>query len=148
MLATVLPAIMRDKGWEQKLDQHRIFLEWQDIVDEETAAHSRPLRVVKNVLWLEVENSSWMQQLQYQKFFLLETLNEYLNIAHYSDIRFSVEEKQKESVKKEEKAIRFIPPSPEKVEQFTQQISSIEDENIKESLMRLWYLAQACRKEE
>lgn len=147
-LSAGLPEIMRDKGWEQKLDQHRVFIDWQDLVDETTAAHSQPLKVVKDVLWLEVENSSWMQQLQYQKFHLLETLNEYLKISRFSDIRFAVEEKKKETVLKKEKKVRFVPPSRANVEKFKKQISFIEDEKIRESLMRLWYLSQACRKDE
>jgi len=147
-LSASLPEIMRDKGWERKLDQHRVFIDWQSLVDETTAAHSRPLKVVKDVLWLEVENSSWMQQLQYQKFFLLQTLNEYLKISRFSDIRFVVEEKKKEAVVKKEKSIRFVSPSTADVERFKEQISFIEDEQIRESLMRLWYLSQACRKDE
>ena len=147
-LSASLPEIMRDKGWERKLDQHRVFIDWQSLADETTAAHSRPLKVVKDVLWLEVENSSWMQQLQYQKFFLLQTLNEYLKISRFSDIRFVVEEKKKEAVVKKEKSIRFVPPSKADVERFKEQISFIEDEQIRESLMRLWYLSQACRKDE
>jgi len=147
-LSASLPEIMRDKGWERKLDQHRVFIDWQSLVDETTAAHSRPLKVVKDVLWLEVENSSWMQQLQYQKFFLLQTLNEYLKISRFSDIRFVVEEKKKEAVVIKEKSIRFVPPSTADVERFKEQISFIEDEQIRESLMRLWYLSQACRKGE
>ena len=147
-LSASLPEIMRDKGWERKLDQHRVFIDWQSLVDETTAAHSRPLKVVKDVLWLEVENSSWMQQLQYQKFFLLQTLNEYLKISRFSDIRFVVEEKKKEAVVIKEKSIRFVPPSTADVERFKEQISFIEDEQIRESLMRLWYLSQACRKDE
>jgi len=147
-IANTLPEIMRDKGWERKLDQHRVFLDWDDLVDETTAAHSQPLKVVKDVLWLEVENSSWMNQLQYQKYYLLETLNQYLKISHFSDIRFAVEEKKKEPVEQKKQSIQFIPPSAEKVDSFKKQISSIEDDEVRESLMRLWYLSQACRKKE
>jgi len=143
-----LPGIMRDKGWEYKLDQHRVFIDWPGLVDEETGAHATPLKVVKDVLWLEVENSSWMQQLQYQKYYLLETLNGYLKRAHFSDIRFVVASEKKKAVQKKEPKIRFVPPSPAEVERFKQQITSIEDEQIRESLMRLWYLSQACRKNE
>ena len=147
-LSATLPGLMRDKGWGEKLDQHRVFVDWEDLVDETTAVHCRPLKVVKDVLWLEVDNSSWMQQFQYQKFFLLETLNNYLKIAHFSDIRFVVEEKKKEAAPKKEQSIRFVAPAPEKVERFKKQISFIEDEPTRESLLRLWYLSQACRKDE
>jgi len=89
-----------------------------------------------------------MQQLQYEKFHLLETLNEYLKISRFSDIRFAVEEKKKQTVVKQEKKVRFVPPSLANVEKFKKQISFIEDEKIRESLMRLWYLSQACRKDD
>ncbi len=145
-LSAALPGIMKDKGWECKLDQHRVFVDWKHLVDETMAAYCRPLKVVKDVLWLEVDNSSWMQQFQYQKFFLLETLNNYLKISRFSDIRFVVEEKKKEAPAKKEQSIRFVPPSPEKVERFKAQISFIEDEPTRDSLLRLWYLSQACRK--
>ena len=146
-LTGTLPEIMREKGWERKLDQHRIFVDWELIVDETTALHSRPLKVVKDVLWLEVENSSWMQQLQYQKIMLLDSLNEYLRISRFSDLRFSIEEKKKIAKQEETPSVRFVPPSPELVEQFEKQISFIEDEKTRDSLMRFWYLSHSCRRE-
>ena len=141
-----LPRLIKDKGWERKLDQHRVFIDWAHIVDEEIADHARPLKVVKDVLWLNVENSAWMQQIQYQKYFLLDKLNSYLNSSSFSDIRLVVDDQFEQVVEKEEPSLTFIPPSPERVEQFKAQVSMIEDEETRESLIRLWYLSQACRK--
>jgi len=116
-------------------------------VDKDTAAHSRPLKVVKDVLWVEAENSAWVQQLQFQKIFLLETLNGYLRSSTFSNIRFVVQEKPIEESVEKTTSIRFVPPPPDQVEKFRDQISFIEDKDIRESLMRLWYLSQACRRE-
>ena len=69
-------------------------------------------------------------------------------VSHFSDIRFVVGEKAREPLEEAQQALTYIPPAPERVEKFRAQISAIEDEDIRESLMRLWYLAQACRKRE
>ena len=147
-VSTALADIIKDRGWERKIDQHRIFVDWQSIVEEEIALHAHPLKVVKDVLWLEVENSAWIQQFQYQKYYLLEQLNEHLSVAHFADIRFVVGEKGREPSGQTQQTLAYIPPAPERVEKFRAQISAIEDEDIRESLMRLWYLSQACRKRE
>ncbi len=146
-LSEAFSALIKEKGWERKFDQHRVFPVWDDLVDKDTAAHSRPLKVVKDVLWVEAENSAWVQQLQFQKIFLLETLNAYLLNSTFSNIRFVVQEKPLPAVKKKPDSVTFVPPPVAEVEQFRRQISFIEDEETKESLLRLWYLSRACRRE-
>ena len=147
-LSSTLPELLKDKGWEVKFDQHRVFPDWEKLVDETISEHAKPLKVVKNVLWLEVENSAWMHQLQYQKVILLETLNEYLTVSRFSDIRFVLKAEQAEKPTEKKEAIQFIPPGAESIEAFEKQISFIEDEKIRDSLMRFWYLSQACQKQE
>lgn len=146
-LTGTLPEIMRDKGWERKLDQHRVFVDWERLVDKEIASRARPLKVVRDVLWLEVENSAWMQQLQFRKIELLETMNEYLQLSRFSDLRFCVEEKKKEVRKEKEHKVRFVPPPTEQIEKFEKQVSFIEDERTRDALIRFWYLSQSCQRE-
>jgi len=145
-LSTTFAGLIRDREWEQKFDQHRIFPEWKNLVDEETAAYSRPLKVVKDILWLEVENSAWVQQLQFKKIMLLETLNSYLTVSYFSDIRFTVKQTKKSKAKPAGQQVHFIPPSSEEIEQFKKQLEFIDDEDIKESMTRLWYLSHACKR--
>lgn len=147
-LSHTFAGLIRDKDWEYRFDQHRVFPEWERLVDPETAACSRPLKVVKDVLWLEVDNSAWVQQLQFKKLPLLDTLNRYLRLSYFSDIRFTVKERQKTSPQEDQAArprIRFKPPSEAEIEKFRAQIDFIEDEDIKESMLRLWYVSQACK---
>ncbi len=145
-LSEAFSSLIKEKGWERKFDQHRIFPVWEELVDADTAKHSRPLKVVKDVLWVEAENSAWVQQLQFQKIYLLETLNAYLLNSTFSNIRFVVQEKPLPPVQKKSTSITFVSPPAAEVEQFRQQISFIEDEETRESLLRLWYLSRACRR--
>lgn len=147
-ITTTVTGILKDKGWEQKLDQHRIFVEWHTLVDQDVAAHARPLKVVTSVLWLEVENSAWMQQFQFQKIMLLETLNRFLRISHFSDIKFTLGDFTKTAVPTSQPKLRFTSPPEAEVAAFTRQVSGIGDQAIRQSLISLWYLSRACRVEE
>ncbi|THB79533.1 MAG: DUF721 domain-containing protein [Desulfobulbaceae bacterium] len=145
---TTVPTVLKDKGWEQKFDQHRVFVEWENLVDADFASHARPLKVVKNVLWLEVENSAWMQQFQFQKMVLLDSLNKFLKISHFSDIKFVLGDFSPKDKQTKEPKISFIRPPEDEVAAFTNQVSSIADERVRESLIRLWYLSRACQLED
>jgi predicted nucleic acid-binding Zn ribbon protein len=143
MMAAILPGVMRDRGWQAQIEQHSIFPNWSKVVDETTAAHAEPLKIVKGTLWVEVENSAWMQQFQFQKLFLLETINNFLKNATITDIRFVLPKAEKK-MKKDEQKVRFAAPPADDVKHFEEQASFIEDEATREALIRFWYLSKAC----
>ena len=148
-VAALLPSLVRHKGWEKQLDLHSIFPRWQSLVNEDFAEHSVPLKIKRDVLWLEVENSSWLQQLQYGKFELLADLNDFLRLGYLKDIKMVLPSKKDAlSFNPDAKgpAVRFEPPSSEKIASFQQQVGCIEDEKCRDALMQFWYLAEACRK--
>ncbi len=89
-LQATFAGIIRDKDWETKFDQHRVFLIWSELVDSETCAHARPLKIVNDVLWVEVDNSAWVQQLQFKKLELLDQLNDHLRVSYFTDIKITV----------------------------------------------------------
>jgi len=146
-LEATFAGIIRDKDWEKRFDQHRVFLKWEEVVDSETAACSRPLKVVNDVLWIEVDNSAWAQQLQFKKLQLLEDLNDFLRVSYYADIRFTVGHGAEPVKKAEEKRPRMVPPPAEDIEKFEKQVDFIEDETIKEAMIRLWYVSRAVRRD-
>ncbi|MFT5725959.1 MAG: hypothetical protein ACI8PB_000075 [Desulforhopalus sp.] len=148
-VAALLPSLVRNKGWEKQLDLHSIFPEWKNLVNEDFAEHAAPLKIERGVLWLEVENSSWLQQLQYGKFELLADLNDFLRLGHLKDIKMVLlSKKEKLSFNPDEKGqtVRFIRPEPEKIASFQNQVDCIEDEKCRDALMQFWYLANACKK--
>ena len=142
----VLPEVARHHGWAAKLDMHSFFPKWAEIVDEDVATCSRPLKIVKDVLWLEVESSAWMQQLQFEKMRILEAVNATLKIARLKDIKFVLARGEAETQSHEPPELNYDPPGPEELKKFEAQVEVIEDEKIRDSLVRLWYLAKACKR--
>ena len=147
-IADMLPHLIHNQGWEVQLDQHSIFLNWQKIVDLETGQHCLPLKISKGVLWIEVENSAWLQQLRYQKQGILETVNASLRKSTLQGIKLSLPKGRTEKPPAKEPVLRFIPPAVADVAAFERQIAGIADEQCRAALLRFWYLAHACRKEE
>ena len=145
LLSSFLPGLVREKGWEKQIDLHSIFLDWQELVGE-VADYATPQKIVKNVLLIQVENSARIQQLQYQKSELLEILNGHLRLSRVRDVKFVLAPLPPPQ-QKEEQGVRFVPPPPQEQRVFEQQIGTIGDEKIQESLMRLWYLDHACKRD-
>ncbi len=146
-LQATFAGIIRDKDWEKKFDQHRVFLKWTELVDQQTAKCARPLKIVNDVLWVEVDNSAWVQQLQFQKLELLDALNDHLRVSYFTDIKFTVGETTRIEKPKENTGSRMKPPSGEEIAKFEKQIEFIEDEEIRKAMTRLWYVSQAVRRD-
>jgi hypothetical protein len=138
-----LPDVLRDRGWQTQVELHTIFPNWSKVVDETTAAHAQPLKIVKGTLWVEVENSAWLQQFQFQKKFLLKSINGFLRGVEIRDIRFVLPQIEPEP-EVAEPQIRFVAPPPDKLQLFEEQVAFIEDKETREALIRFWYLSKAC----
>ncbi len=146
VLADMLPHLVRDRGWVEQLDLHSIFQDWPRLVDSETGEHCRPLKISRGVLWIEVDSSAWLQQLQFQKQHLFDTLNASLRKSMLKDIKLTLSKGNTAKRPAQEPVLRFIPPPAEDVAAFERQIAFITDEQCREALLRFWYLAHACRR--
>lgn len=142
-MSAILPGVVQHRGWQAQLELHSIFPHWSEVVDETTAAHAEPLKIVKGTLWVEVENSAWLQQFQFQKIFLLRSINSFLKGQKINDIRFVLPRTENREVE-EKPPVRFVSPPPDEVKKFEEQTESIEDKETREALVRLWYLTKAC----
>ncbi len=146
-IAGLLPSLIRDKGWEKQFDLHSIFENWMDLVGQEISECAIPLKIEKGVLWLEVENSAWLQQLQYEKIDILDVLNNSLKLSALKDIKMVLPKGKSEQIKKRTyPEIHFVRPEGKEIDAFQDQISCIEDEKCREALMQFWYLARACKR--
>lgn len=146
-MASILPAVLRDRGWQAQMELHSIFLQWSRVVDETVSAHAQPLKIVKGTLWVEVENSAWLQQLQYQKISVLKDINNFFQEKRIRDIRFVLPNLSAQQKPKEQK-VHFAAPPPDELKRFEEQAACIEDEATREALVRFWYLSKACIREE
>ncbi len=63
---------------------------WESIAGESVAAHSHPARVSNNVLYVTVNNSSWMQELMFYRHILLEKVRSVFPKFKVRDVRFEL----------------------------------------------------------
>ena len=145
VLAAFLPDLTRERGWEKQLDLHSIFPRWRELVGSEVSDHAQPLKIVRGILWLEVEDSSRLHHLQYQKIELLDILNQSLRLSRLSDIKMVLPVGKKKSEKVVDRTVSFVRPDEKKIAAFEQQVGCIADEKCRESLMQFWYLSHACK---
>jgi len=149
-LAAILPDLCRERGWQAQVEAYSALLHWAEVVDAETAAHSRPGKITAGVLWVEAESPVWMQELQYRREEILAALNSRLRHARIKEIRFRLPDPKNAAGQPESEppAVGFFPPDPAALTAFTQLAAAVKDQNCRQALIDLWYLSHACRKNE
>ena len=84
----ILAQLEQQPGWE-KLREHRQLLKcWHDTVSRNTAQHTRPLYISRQVLWVATSSAARAQELSFQRYTLLKKLNNQLPFV-LKDVRFS-----------------------------------------------------------
>jgi predicted nucleic acid-binding Zn ribbon protein len=143
LLGTLLKELFQRKKWQQHLEQHKIFLIWEDIVGAGIAAHATPDCIRSKVLWLKVTDSVWMQQLHLEKRMLLATINEQLREQELQDIRFRLETRMAsrppEAVAGKSRGEQV---STRDLNLFEEMILPLRDEELKATMRRLWLKGQ------
>ena len=62
--AAVLAKLVKARGWQKPAAEARIFAMWPQIVGEDLAAHSRPVKLEEGELTVEAESTAWATQLR------------------------------------------------------------------------------------
>jgi predicted nucleic acid-binding Zn ribbon protein len=139
-LGALLHDLFRVKKWQQRLDQHALFLHWEEIVGPDLAERARPDCIRGDVLWLRVIDSVWMQQLSLQKIILLALLNDRLGEKGVKDIRFRLDVSLagQSEAPAGEKPRRERPVSTEELREFEEIALPIKDEELKAAMRRFW----------
>jgi predicted nucleic acid-binding Zn ribbon protein len=70
LISTAVKNLEPDKN----IKVYPIWKNWKEIVGEKTASKSNPLMIRGNILIIEVENSVWMNEIQFQKEEILEKI--------------------------------------------------------------------------
>lgn len=144
----LLGEMVENRNWRRNLALNRVFEFWNDAVGSDIAAHSQPKVIRGKVLWVDVTDSIWMQQLHFQKEHLREVINKRIAYEEgIEDIRFNLVNRLK-PVLPEKTAAKKSPvinnPDPKKLQAFEKLISSIGEEKTRNSLRTIW-LAQQGR---
>jgi hypothetical protein len=152
-LGSLLSSILTQKHWQQRLQIHQVFVFWDELVGPEIARQAQPQVIRGDVLWVAVSSSIWMQQLQYERYHLLELINARLGVADHkagrgdreatslalSDLKFQLDPGLGRIAASEaETPVAGTTVDHEQFAEFSASLNSIPDQEIRESMKRLW----------
>ncbi|MBU0967870.1 MAG: DUF721 domain-containing protein [Proteobacteria bacterium] len=140
-IRTLLQSLIATKGWEGRVELHKVFEFWDDLVGPDIARQAQPHVIRKTILWVRVSDSVWMQQLHLLKVMLLEKLNSRLKKNKLTDLRFQIDaslgrEEGEGAEPQDASPARF--PSAERKKEFESLLASIHDEEIKAAIRQCW----------
>jgi hypothetical protein len=78
--------LLKGFGLDDRLQQYRALIIWEEVVGPQIAAHTRPVRIRDGILEINVDQPTWMQQLQLMKPKILAQLNAELGKATIKDL--------------------------------------------------------------
>ena len=145
----LLNSLIAKKGWKGRVEIHKVFTFWDTVVGPDIAKKAQPNVLRKNVLWVSVADSVWMQQLHLLKEMLLKKLNKRIRKERLSDIRFQLDVDLVRGEKKErgEPTGPASLPDPARIEEFDHMLESIEDEHIRAAIKECWIKTGASHRQ-
>jgi len=84
----ILAKIVQQPGWEKYREYLQLLECWQKTVNQNTAKHTRPLHLTRQVLWVATSSAARAQELSFQRYALVKKLNSQLPFT-IKDIHFS-----------------------------------------------------------
>ena len=85
-LGDILASALRTLPAAAALADFALWTRWEEIVGEALARHARPVRIRRGVLLVHVDDSVWMQELQFLKHDIRDRLNTVLGRSAVREI--------------------------------------------------------------
>ena len=82
----ILERLFERAGWGRKVFEGRALLIWGDIVGDAVAAHARALSVRDGMLFVEVDDAVWKQEIRLLQDNIIKRMNERLGDAVVRDM--------------------------------------------------------------
>ncbi len=120
-----------------RLKELVIWQSWEQAVGKVIAARTQPLRLVGGVLTVVVSSGPWMQQLSFMKVELRDRVNALIGEDRIKEIVLRSGRINNEHGAVEEQRIPLKPLSPQQQEWIRQQVSSVEDTELQQSMQAL-----------
>lgn len=140
-IKTILAQFFRTRSLDKKLQRYRAFELWNTAVGPRIARHTRPKRFHDHTLWVSVDNSVWMQQLQFLEAQIKEKLNQLVGSAEVEKIRFQIGELTTAPDalgSNEPPAWELIDLSDTMREEIEKEVSVLKDETLRDHLKRVF----------
>ncbi len=91
-LGTTLGKLLKAHGWEGRLQEYRVMVQWHRAVGPAIARHAQPEALHRAKLALVVDSPAWMQQLSLLKPEIIKKLNNALGREAVKDITLKLGE--------------------------------------------------------
>ncbi len=87
-LKNILESVLGEQDLSGDIEAYKVFSKWNDIVGARVAAHTRPVRLTRNVLYVEVNDHLWLAQLKYMKGDIIKKLEGRIKPGLFKDLKF------------------------------------------------------------
>jgi hypothetical protein len=128
--------LLKGLGLDERLQQYRALIIWEEVVGPQIAARTRPIRIREGVLEINVDQPTWRQQLQLMKPKILARLNAELGKATIKDLYLKRGKVSARTVKQEEPppAWRMVQLDDSEKQQVTELLTAIEDPELRDEM--------------
>ncbi len=134
-LSETLNSMFHEMNIENRMELYKIYSIWQKAVGAKIAEQTFPEKLSRGLLFVNVSNSVWMQELHFLRDIILEKINKELTCIQLREIRFKIGVLPRS----EDKTDSVQPPSLNKLEteKIRKDASSIKDEDMRQSFHRM-----------
>lgn len=87
----ILPRVLELMGLDDKFEEARLIQGWAEVVGPVIAKRSRPRMLRDGILFIEVENSVWMQELWFHQRQIIERIKKEFPKVEVKGIRLEIE---------------------------------------------------------
>jgi hypothetical protein len=128
--------LLHGLGLDERLQQYKALIIWNDVVGPQIAARTRPVRIRDNILEINVDQPAWMQQLQLMKPKILARLNAELGKATIRDLYLKRGKVDLHPDKPAEPppAWRMVQLDSKEKQQVADLLSAVQDSELKEEM--------------
>lgn len=75
-ISDVIQSFFKTRHWTQRMDGYNIFDLWGDILPQNIALNTKPVKIQNNILFLIVKNHVWASEINIRKGEILNLLNQ------------------------------------------------------------------------
>jgi predicted nucleic acid-binding Zn ribbon protein len=86
-LRSILEKVLQDQDYKGDIEAYNVFSQWNMIVGEKVAAHTRPSRISGDVLYVQVDDHLWLAQLRYMKHDILRKIDRHIKPDLFKDVK-------------------------------------------------------------
>ena len=87
-LKRILESVLSEQNLSGSIEAYQVFAKWDHIVGKKVADHTRPVRITRDVLYVEVNDHLWFAQLKYMKGDILKKLEDRIRKGLFTDLKF------------------------------------------------------------